>query len=365
METTSDQSLRVLAWPAFHNRTGNPYNRLLYEAMEEEGAVVEEFTPERVLTGTYDVWHMHWPEDLLSIKKLKDALVRVVGLLLLMSIARMRGIRIVWTVHNLGPHEQRHPRLERIFWTFFIPQIDGFISLSEAGLRQAEAQFPALRDVSGFVVPHGHYRTAYPDAVPQQEARETLDLDPEHRVMLYVGRIRPYKNVPRLIRAFRRIEDDDARLLVVGKPDDEVLRMTIEAEAAQDDRVHTELRFVPDEELPVYLGASDLVALPYRSILHSGTALLALSFDRPILVPELGAMGELQSHVGEDWVHTYPGPLTPEALQEGMRWVSESERDPSAPMLDALTWPVLARQTMTAYQAILQTDSQPALNTDT
>lgn len=359
MEAT-DQPLRVLAWPAYDNRTGNPYNRLLYEAVEDEGVVVDEFTPERVLTGTYDLWHMHWPEDFLGIRDLVGATTRVVGLLLLMLVARMRGMRIVWTIHNLGPHERRHPQLERLFWTFFIPQIDGFISLSEAGLGQAEARFPSLRDVSGFVVPHGHYRTAYPKGLSKEGARDRLGLATDDRVMLYVGRIRPYKNVSRLIRAFRRIEHERARLLVVGEPDDEVLRMTVAAEAAQDDRVLDELRFVPDDELPVYLSAADLVVLPYRDILHSGTALLALSFDRPILVPELGAMGELRTHVGEDWVRTYAGPLTSDALQDGLDWAEATPHDDSAPMLDALAWPNLARKTIMAYQAVVQADAESA-----
>ncbi len=358
MDAPSDQSLRVLAWPAFENRTGNPYNRLLYEAMEKEGTVIDEFTPERLLTGEYDVWHLHWPENLLSICKLLDAMLRIVGLFGLMVVARIRGIRIVWTVHNLDTHEQRHLLLERLFWTFFIPRIDGFISLSEVGLRQAEVRFPALRNISGFVVPHGHYRTAYPEAVLKDEARERLHLETDDRVMLYVGRIRPYKNVPRLIRAFRLIEDERARLLVVGESNDEVLQMTIAAEAAQDSRVQCELRFIPDDDLPIYLGTSDLVVLPYRNILHSGAALLALSFNRPVLVPDLGAMGELQTQIGHDWVQTYAGPLTHETLREGLDWAVHTTRDSSTSDLDVLAWPTLARQTLTAYRAILSDDSQ-------
>jgi beta-1,4-mannosyltransferase len=39
--------------------------------------------------------------------------------------------------------------------------------------------------------------------------------------------------------------------------------------------------------------AADLIALPYKEILNSGSAILALSFDRPILVPAAGALAEL------------------------------------------------------------------------
>ena len=346
-------SLRVLAWPAFDNTTGNPYNRLLYEAMEAEHVAVDEFTPRRALTGRYDIWHMHWPDDLLSIRDKQAALARVAGLLALMAWTRLRGTRIVWTVHDLGPHESYHPVLERWFWRLFLPQVDGFISLSRHGKRMAERVFPPLQDVPGFVVAHGHYRAAYPNEMNQAEARAALDLDSEAPVMLYVGRIRRYKNVPHLVRTFRQLDRRDVRLLVVGNPASSTLRSEIETAADSDGRLRLALRFIADGAMQLYLNAADLVVLPYQDILHSGSALLALSFDRPVLVPDRGAMNELQAQVGEDWVRTYEAPLTPEAMQEGLQWAAETSRADRAP-LNALEWPVLARQTVNAYESVLR-----------
>jgi len=347
--------MTVLAWPAFDNTTGNPYNRLLYEAMERQGVRVDEFTPQRALLGTYAIWHMHWPDDLLSIREARAALVRVAGLLLLMAWARLRGTRIVWTVHDLGPHESYHPRLERWFWCLFLPQVDGFISLSRHGKAQAERLFPALQGVPGAVVPHGHYRPAYPNQLSREQARTALTLDPEAPVLLYVGRIRPYKNVPHLVHTFRALDEATARLLVVGQPVSAPLRRAIRAAAEGDPRVRLTLQFVPDDAMQGFLNAADLVVLPYEDILHSGSALLALSFDRPVLVPDRGAMSELQDHVGADWVRTYDGALTADALADGLQWATTTERPATAP-LEALEWPVLARQTLALYRTVRGAD---------
>lgn len=349
--TADDSALRVLAWPAFDNTTGNPYNRLLYEAMEDQGLQVDEFTPRRAVLGVYDIWHMHWPDDLLSIRDKRAALLRVVGLIVLMAWMRLRGTRIVWTVHDLGPHESYHPVLERWFWRFFLPQIDGFISLSQHGKRMAERVFPPLQNVPGFVVPHGHYRTAYADTIAKDDARRALDVDPDAPVLLYVGRIRRYKNVPHLVRIFRMLEDEAARLFVVGNPASRTLRRAIRTAAGKDPHIRLTLEFVPDEAIQGFLKATDLVVLPYEDILHSGSALLALSFNRPVLVPNRGAMTELQAQVGSDWVRTYEGPLSPDHLEDGLRWAAETNRPDTAP-LDALAWPVLARQTREAYEAV-------------
>lgn len=352
MNDASPMPLRVLAWPAFDNTTGNPYNRLLYEAVEEGGVAVDEFTPRRALTGRYDIWHMHWPDDLLSIRDAQAALVRMVGLLLLMAWTRLRGARIVWTVHDLGPHESYHPVLERWFWRLFLPQVDGFISLSRHGKAMARQVFSPLKDVPGIVVPHGHYRAAYPNTMDRRAARAALGLDPEASVMLYVGRIRAYKNVPHLVRTFREWEQPDARLLVVGKPVSKRLRRDIRAAAGADERVRLTLQFIPDEAMQQYLNAADLVVLPYQDILHSGSALLALSFDRPVLVPDRGAMSELQEQVGPEWVRTYDSPLTRGDLSRGLEWARDTQRAERAP-LETLEWSVLAQETIDAYRTVL------------
>lgn len=342
----------VLAWPAFDNKTGNPYTHLLYRAVERLGPRVHEFAPRTALRGGHDLWHVHWPDDFLSQPSLPRAVGYVAAELVLMALARQRGARLVWTIHDLGPHESPHPWLERVFWPLFLPMVDGYITLSEHARAAARRRFPRLSSVPDAVVPHGHYRPAYPDPVPQPEARRRLGLSQDAPVVAYVGRIRPYKNVERLVQTFRDVTDKAARLLVTGNPVSAELEGRIERAAAGSDRVRLDLRFVPDEEMPTVLGAADLVALPYDDIMHSGSALLALSFDRPVLVPEAGAMRELRADVGPEWVHTYDGSLTAAALEGALQEVRAASRSGRAP-LDHRSWEPLARQTVALYERVL------------
>jgi glycosyltransferase involved in cell wall biosynthesis len=345
--------LNVLGWPAFENKTGNPYTRLLYEAMEAETSVqVDDITLRHALTGAYDVWHVHWPDDFLSYPSLSKAVTYVAAELFLFAWARVRGARLVWTVHDLGPHESRHPKLERLFWRLFLPMVDGIVTLSEVAAQKTLQRFPALRSVPRAVVPHGHYRPAYPDPVPRSEARRTLDVPDEARLAAFIGRVRPYKNVSRLIETFRAWDDDTARLTIAGNPVSETLKDEILKAVAGEGRIRTDLRFIENDEMMIVLGAADLVVLPYDHILQSGTALLALSFDRPVLVPDRGAMSELQAEVGAEWVRTYEGDLTADTLAHAMDWAETAIRSERAP-LDDREWPRLARQTEQLYRRVL------------
>jgi beta-1,4-mannosyltransferase len=352
--------MRVLAWPAFLNRFLNPYNWLLYTHMRRFGARVDEFSPTRLLRAErYRVWHLHWPDVLLNQTSRRLAGASLGILIRLVDAARRRGVKVVWTVHNLRAHEGYHPAIERWFWRAFTRRLDGYISLTETSRRAAVARFPALRDLPGSVVPHGHYRGVYPDSVTRAEARAILELPQRARVYLFIGHLRPYKSVPELVATFRRLADPRAVLVVAGRPNRPELRAEVERAAAEDPRVRLYLGFVPARRVQLYLRAADLVVLPYAEILNSGSSLLALSFDRPILVPAKGSLRELEAQVGADWVRTYEGPLDERALADGMRWALETTRAEAAP-LEAFDWSAVAQGTLAAYDRICEASPSAA-----
>lgn len=230
-------------------------------------------------------------------------------------------------------------------------QLDGYISLSKRGQVELEREYPALRQCPSFVIPHGHYRDAYPDDVTKKEAREALSLPKSSPLLLYFGYIRPYKNVPHLIKTFRALKTD-AHLLVAGQPQTSTLKKEVQQAANGASGVHLHLDFIPKADVQLYFRAADGVVLPYTEILNSGSALLALSFDRPVLVPQKGAMGELQEQVGDEWVKTYEGSLLPPHLQRTLSWSWTIDRS-SRPPLEAFEWKAIARQTLEAFQRLL------------
>ncbi|MGH6683335.1 MAG: hypothetical protein ACRECA_05330, partial [Pseudolabrys sp.] len=85
-------------------------------------------------------------------------------------------------------------------------------------------------------------------------------------------------------------------------------------------------------------------------ILNSGSAILALSFDRPILVPAQGALAELYDIVGTDWVRLYEGALSPDIVRGAVQWTKAHPLNPGArARLDALNWDRIARLTLQAF----------------
>ena len=372
--------MRVLAWPGL-GYAQQPYITQLYTHLGRLGADVTGFTPFVTAKERFDVWHMHWPENRLIDPSPVWAAVQSARLLAEMQAARLRGTKIVWTAHNLKQHEGRHPHLEPLFWNRFVRLLDGWTALSPAGKRLAEAKFPHLKRVPSFVIPHGHYRGSYPDDLSRAEARAVLGLAETTRVAAFVGQIRAYKNVPHLIRTFRAMAADttsgvaaDTALIVAGRVKDDWLRRDLYGAAAGDPRIKLALSFVADHDMQTYLNAADLVALPYKDILNSGSALLGLSFGTPVLVPAQGAMEDLQRYAGGSWVRTFAGELDPQALAGALDWAAA----PRPPLdLSELDWDRVALRTLRAFTAVctrvpartparspLPTFGQPELHTE-
>jgi beta-1,4-mannosyltransferase len=341
--------MRLLAWPT--QTTLNPYASLVYSNL---GPQVQVDSWPGNLSRKYSVWHVHWPDSLLNIRNTPHAAFKVSGLFAATDFMRARGTKLIWTMHNFASHESLHPKLESWFWRQFIPRVDGVISLSNAGLAMGLQRFPRLQQLPSTVIRHGHYRDQYPP--PNRDARALLGIPQHGKVMMFFGAVRAYKNVDTLVKTFRSLPNDGALLYVVGQPNSVPLSDFIKQEAAQDPRIFLKFEWIDSQDVSMYLSAADLVVLPYREVLNSGSALLALSCDRPILVPDLGAMGELKLDFSTDWVRTYKGPLDASILEDALLWSSQP-RPAVCPMPDKYCWDQIGKQTLDFYQRVMNSPS--------
>lgn len=273
---------------------GNPYCDLLYGALERLGVPVvaePELSPGWLWRSRAEVsvLHLHWPE---LCYRNPDASVSVRSLgafvaSLLLAVAL--GYRIVWTVHNARPHEARP--IDRLLYALLLrvahPVVHCVAARRELGRASAAAT----------VIPHGSYTGWYPDRVSRDEARARLGLEPEDRVLLWFGQVRPYKSLAPLVRAVHGLAEPRVKLVVAGRPVDAAAGDALRAEVERggDDRVRLHLRHVADDEVQCFFRACDLVVLPYKRVLTSGAAVLALSFGRALVVPRLGCLAELES----------------------------------------------------------------------
>ncbi len=169
------------------------------------------------------------------------------------------------------------------------------------------------------VIPYGidprPFQAADPSGSEQLRRREGSPL------VMFVGRFRYYKGVDILIEAAPSI---DARILIVGAGPMERRWRRLAARSPAASRIRF-LGHVPDEELPLYYAAADVVVLPssYRSESFGLVLLEAMAAGRPVVSTELGTGTSFVNQHGETGLVVASGDA--DALA---RAVNELLRDP-------------------------------------
>jgi len=323
----------------------NPYLQLLQEALGEAGVRYAGGIG-FLWWGRYRLIHVHWPEAMARHRHGAAAGLKALLLLGALVFARLRGRGVVWTVHNLQTHEgAARPLLEAAAWDVFQRMVTGVILLTPGAGAEFDRRYPQLADRPRAVIPHGHYRSIVGGPPGEADADPRDGPAPDDPVMIFFGLVRPYKGVRELIEAFNQAAIPRARLVIAGQvqggPGMPHFPRDIENLAAGNPSIVAQLRQLSNAELTHQLAASNLVVLPFLRVLNSGSVLFALSCNRPVCAPRLGALPELQAEIGTDWLYLYEPPLTPEILKDALRWALEGRRA-AAPDLTGFDWPAIA-----------------------
>lgn len=316
------EKIRVIESFGDSRPTTNPYITMLGESLENTpGLSLLRFSWKAALTEKYDVFHFHWPEALLDGKTWYTRLGKEAAFFLLLTRIRLQKIAVVRTVHNLEL-PQGLPFIRHQLVRFCDEMTTLRIALNSTT--------PAAPNIAQRLILHGHYRDWFAsmprhDQVPGRIA--------------FTGLIRRYKGVENLIGCFKQTEDDhpELSLSITGKPSTAQLAETIRSAASADKRLHLSFGYVAEESLVAAITEAELVVLPYQFMHNSGSALAALSLQRPVLLPR-NEVNELLAHeVGAGWVFLYDGELTAEHLKSSLALLRDHPPT-SAPGLSNRDW---------------------------
>jgi glycosyltransferase involved in cell wall biosynthesis len=120
---------------------------------------------------------------------------------------------------------------------------------------------------------------------------------PTGSTLLFFGLLRAYKGLDVLVRALTELPD--ARLVVAGDPLDPVEPVRqLAHELGVDSRIEWRLGFLPDAEVAALMHDATLVVLPYRRTDASGVLATAVGHGRPVVVSDVGSLGETVREFG-------------------------------------------------------------------
>ncbi len=188
---------------------------------------------------------------------------------------------------NVIPHEKRVG--DMAFTKFFLNQNDGFVVMSDTVKDDLLSLKPEARFVQHVHPLYDHFGAK----VSPKIARDKLDLPQNKKIILFFGFVRDYKGLDVLLEAMKSLPED-YHLLIGGevygsfdKYDKLIEKLGLES------RVTKHIRYIADNEVPLFFSASDVCVLPYKSATQSVITAIAYHFDVPMIATNVGSLKEM------------------------------------------------------------------------
>ncbi len=223
--------------------------------------------------------------------------------------------RVFFITENVISHESRW--IDKFLTRLGLRWAKAFLTLS----KKVEEDIQSLakgRPVFRSELPiYGWYTRSSDQQLPS--ARSEFDLGQEEKVLLFFGYIRHYKGLDILMEALAILlrMDPTYRLLVAGESyEDETQYVELIDKLGIKDQVRFRNEFIPNEKVSRYFEACDVVVLPYRSATQSGILNMAYGFEKPVVITDVGGLGEFVDKGKTGIVVDEP---TPEAVAKGIQ----------------------------------------------
>lgn len=276
------------------------------------------------------------------------------------------GKPIVYTAHDVLPHEPEIMSLEHCRWLYHRAS-----ALFVHGERMKELLVGHFQVDPGtvHVIPHGNYNfiADTPGVWDRAKARASFGWDDDDRVVLFFGLIREYKGIDTLLEACRLVRDQGLakgqrlRLVIAGRifrnhwQDGRYEEMIRHANLGSE--VRLEFGHIEMKDIARFFQAADVVAIPYKRGSQSGVLRLAYSFRKPTVATSVGSLAEVPQ---EDLTRFVP-PENPVELAAALR---DLLLEPDAAHLlgeharhyadTVLGWDGVARTTRAVYDSLVR-----------
>lgn len=284
---------------------GNPFQSLYYSEFLNNGIVpIGTSNLDNLVSIRWPgklFLHLHWLGGIIGDTESSDiADIRIEEFLNKIDTMKTNGFKIIWTVHNILPHDSILQSSQIKLRVELTKRCDIIHTMCEDTPELSEAFFSIPKDKI-VTIPHPTYESFYPDQYSDLESRYQLGIDHDDFVFLFFGSIQAYKGLHDLVRAFKILESKSKRklkLIIAGKVFNQSNFKTIQDEINSSENIILHQTRIANEDVQHFFKAANVCVCPYRITLNSGVAHLAHTFRTPVIGPNVGGFKELLSNGG-------------------------------------------------------------------
>jgi len=256
-----------------------------------------------------NIIHIHWETNIYGSRFFLLSLFRMLDRFTLLLILKIKQVKIVWTMHNLEAHDYKHVWVDRLGkWIMW--KLADKVIIQEQKIAEAKKLEKGSQKIVW--IPQGNYIDVYGSlcAKGQKELKRQNGFLENDILLLALGSIRPYKELPTLIDQIEKVVNKGVKLhlLIAGKVSSDYKKI-IENKVSGKSFVTLRPEFVPDEKIPEILAMADYTIYYYgESSLSSAAMIMSLSYGTPVITRNIPA-SEMVVHGKNGYVYKDNGEL--------------------------------------------------------
>lgn len=344
-------SLRVAYWA---ENDANPYQRLFHEALRGSLVPVRGLSINdealRRMRSEIDAVHFHWPEYIwrVEVHSELERSRRVLGFWRFLRMCRHLQLPIIWTVHNVRPHEFNW--LDRLGVRVMGAQSDLIIAHSDSVARLMRQRHSRAVVV---MMPHGNHDGIYPAPRLRETVLRELALSPLLPTVVLAGTLRGYKGIKHALEAVDSL-GGRVQLIIAGKPHERLDVTTLVERARASSWLRVLAHELSQQEFVDVSAAGTAILLPYTRVTTSSALLSAWTLGRSVVTsPEPFFKEFAARHPGAAEVSADYSPSALAAAITAHLTTPEAERWSAARRAaDAYTWSRCVEPVRTALDRI-------------
>lgn len=240
------------------------------------------------------ILHYHW----LEFQDIKS-LFGMPWKLFCIMLFKLFGGKIIWTVHNISPHQQKWISLN-LRMQQWMAGISDKIHIHCSSTSKLISETFNISEEKLFIHPHPAFPSSFVDreeAIDHLNSNFGTKLTAEKPILLIFGNIAEYKNIENILDIV--ISNEIAvQILIAGtvKKGEHELGKRLKVYSNSEKDISLIPEYISEDDIPFLFGAANFCVFNFKTILTSGSVEMALSFKKTIIAPDLGCISELGTH---------------------------------------------------------------------
>lgn len=216
-------------------------------------------------------------------------------------------IKIIFTFHNLIPHDTKFKYMDALLIKFCLKNADRIVGLCD-NTREILKRYLSDKEINEklCIINHCSFEPIYRNIKKDEKIKNIIADDEKAFHVLFFGLLRKYKNIELVIRLAEDFKHENINFIIAGNVPEEEYKIEIADQIKQCKNITLIPRHITDEEIISLYEWADISICPLNleSSVNSGSMVMSFGFKTPVIGPKNGTIKDFPAIYNYSYQYT-------------------------------------------------------------